>query len=402
MKNTFLIFTIILASMLGSQAEAAQFTIRIPKIPKIEKPNRDQSKPPEPKTEGTTTSSSTSGRGIGSDQPTIIKDSVQVTPHTLGSYRGNFDIWSWTPRIEFSVNGPIASGDQLYAEFTLPTGQVKFDCRTEERQQGYVWKTSCGGPRVPEEHSSLYTGPVSFAIRIRNELAGSDVALFTGKTKVEKVPSSGHGPKAAKQFVYYVNHDWNLPIGYVFLTPNDVYGMKNPRLDVAFWVRGGYQGDFEPHLFYQGKEVGKVYLEGRQVGKPGCDPEVDNSTSHSVAETVPHKAAWVRVRCQFYGVLGWDKSGGDTGLFGPPFQISSNPGEYEVKVLRGNRLARSIKFTVGADGKFDNGIAAANKLGRDRVIVPVQIIGDQDGTWDRTAWSTEAFYANPLIGFRVN
>jgi hypothetical protein len=234
---------------------------------------------------------------------------------------------------------------------------------------------------------------------MRNELAGTDATLLTGKMKVEKAPSNLVGPKAAKGLVYFVNHDWNLPIGYVFLTPNDVSGMKKPMLDVAFWTRGPYVGNFEPHLFYQGKEVGKVYLEGREVGKPVCDPEATIEASQTVADTMPQKAAWVRVRCRFFSVLGWDKSGDDTGLFGPLFQISSNPGEYEVKILRANRLARSLKFTVGADGKFDNGIATTNKLGRDRVIVPVQILGDQDGVWDRTAWKTEAFYGNPLTGF---
>lgn len=64
-----------------------------------------------------------------------------------------------------------------------------------------------------------------------------------------------------------------------------------------------------------------------------------------------------------------------------------------------SQLARSIKFTVAPDGKFDNGIATANKLGSDRVIVLVQIIGDQDGQWNRAAWKTEAFYGNPLTGF---
>ena len=68
-------------------------------------------------------------------------------------------------------------------------------------------------------------------------------------------------------------------------------------------------------------------------------------------------------------------------------------------MLRSNKLARSLKFTVAPGGSFDNGIAKNNKLGRDRVIVPVQIIGDQDGTWDRTAWKTDAFYGNPLTGF---
>jgi hypothetical protein len=42
----------------------------------------------------------------------------------------------------------------------------------------------------------------------------------------------------------------------------------------------------------------------------------------------------------------------------------------------------------------------ALKLGTGRVIVPVTIIGDQDGQWDRMAWKkTEAFYGNPLTGF---
>jgi hypothetical protein len=33
------------------------------------------------------------------------------------------------------------------------------------------------------------------------------------------------------------------------------------------------------------------------------------------------------------------------------------------------------------------------------VIYPVQIIGDQDGVWNKTAWQAEAFYSNPLKGF---
>lgn len=395
MKKAVLFISITLFYLIPVYEAIAQFTIKVPKIPKIEKPNSDQPKQSEPKT----TSSSSTGRAIGSDQPTIVKDTVHATAYTQGNYRGDFDVWSWTPKIEFWVNGPIASGGQLYAEFTLPTGPaIKFDCPTEETQQGYVWRTSCGGPRVPTEQSTLYTGPVSFAIRMRNELAGTDATLFTGKMKIEKAASNLVGPKAAKGFVYFVNHDWNLPIGYVFLT-SDGGDWKAPVLEFAFWIRGAYQGNFEPHLFHQGKEVGKKYLDGREVGKPGCDPDVTIEPSQNVINTMPQKASWVLVRCTFFGVLGWNKSGNAPGLFGPPYQLSENPGEYEVKVLRANRLARSMKFTVGPGGKFDNGIAAANKLGRERVIVPVQILGDQDGLWDRNAWKTESFYGNPLTGF---
>jgi len=86
-------------------------------------------------------------------------------------------------------------------------------------------------------------------------------------------------------------------------------------------------------------------------------------------------------------------------MFGEMFTLANNPGEYEFKVLWNNKLARSIKFTVQPGGKFDNGIATSNQLGSDRVIVPVTIIGDQDGPWNKTAWQSEAFYGNPLKGF---
>jgi hypothetical protein len=334
------------------------------------------------------------------DQPTIAKDSVQVTAFTFNVYRKNYDMWSWVPRLSFRVNGPIPSGGQLYAEFMQPgsTPWVKFDCQTQETQKGYWWKTECGGRDIPEEKSATYTGPVSFAIKLRNELAGTDATLFSGKMKVGKHRSNEHGPKAVNKFVYYVDHDWNLPVGYVFLTADDLKGWDRPILNVAFWVRGEAVR-FDPHLFYQGKEVGKMFYEGTEVGKASCDTEVENNPTHYVEDSVPQKAKWARVRCTFGNVRGWDKTGEAPGMFGSLYLLGSNPGEYEFKLLWNNRLARSIKFTVAPGGKFDNGIAAANKLGSERVIVPVQIIGDQDGQWDRAAWKTDAFYGNPLTGF---
>lgn len=306
------------------------------------------------------------------------------------------------PKIEYVVNGPIASGSQLYVEFTIPgTGPwVKFDCRTEETQTGSWMHTECGGRDIPggEEKSSTYTGPVSFVIKMRNELAGTDSTLFTGKAKVGKVHSNEQGPKAVNKFVYYVDHDWNLPIGYVFLTPDSQKGWDRPDFHVAFWVRGDPY-NFQPHLFYQGKEVGKIFYEGDEVGKSGCESELDNTTTHFVDDSVPQKAKWSRIICNFPNVKGFDKTGEKPGMFGPLYVLGANPGEYEFKLLWNNHLARSIKFTADAKGISDNGIAVANKLGSNRVVVPVQIIGDQDGLWNRTAWKAEGFYGNPLTGF---
>ena len=335
------------------------------------------------------------------DQPTIAKDSIQVTAWTHNFYRKNYDLWSWVPSIKYRVNGPIPSGSQLYVEYTIPGAgpAVKFDCQTGEVQQGYWWETECGGRGIPEDKSSTYTGPVNFAIKMRNELAGTDATLFTGRMKVVKTHSNGAGPKAAGEWVYYVDHDWNLPIGYVYYTRDDVFGWDYPNFNIAFWVRGPAVS-FDPHLFYKGKEVGRLFNDGMQVGAASCGAEVENGTTHFVNTTAtPQEAKWARVVCTFPVVKRWDKTAGGQPNSNEMFMMGANPGEYELKVLWKNRLARSIKFTVGPDGKLDNGIATANKLGNDRVIVPVQIIGDQDGPWDRMAWKTEAFYGNPLTGF---
>src|SRR5438445_13878257 len=79
---------------------------------------------------------------VAQDQPTIAKDSVQVTAFTLSSYKGDFKIFSWVPRLHLRVNGPIASSSQLYAEFTVPgIGRwVKFDCHTQATQAGHWWQ----------------------------------------------------------------------------------------------------------------------------------------------------------------------------------------------------------------------------------------------------------------------
>jgi hypothetical protein len=338
------------------------------------------------------------GTAIAQDQPTIAKDSIQITAFTVSEYKGNYDVWSWVPNMKFRVNGPLASGSQLYVQYTLPTGPwVKFDCDTGNIEKGYWWKTECGGRQI-ETQSTTYTGSVSFTIKMRNELQGTDSTLFTGKMKVGKHKSNEAGPKAANKFVYYIDHDWNLPIGYVYLTPSDVHGWKMPDFHVAFWVRGdAYK--FDPHLFYQGKEVGKKFLEGTEVGRAGCEAEVENNTTHYVEESVPQKAKWARVECDFPNIKGSDTTGETNNIFGEMFTLTKNPGEYEFKLLWNNKLARSIKFTVQPGGKFDNGIAASNQLGSDRVIVPVTIIGDQDGIWNKTAWQTDGFYGNPLKGF---
>jgi len=103
----------------------------------------------------------------------------------------------------------------------------------------------------------------------------------------------------------------------------------------------------------------------------------------------------------FPNIKAWNKTGDDNQtMFGRLYLLSENAGDYEIKILYKGHLVRSIKFAVDAEGKIvDNGIATSNKLGNNRVIVPVQVLGDSDGQWDKMAWKTDAFYGNPLTGF---
>jgi hypothetical protein len=316
--------------------------------------------------------------------PEINWTRIQFRAETLTRYKGDYDVWSWVPHLTFTTTGQLPSGAHYYVEVAQPGGApwMKFDCKWAEYRIGY----ECRSSSELEAQSITAIGVVPFTIKMRNELAGTEATLFTGRAKVEKVITNG-APQP-KQFVYYVNQDWNLPIGIVSIDGNKM-------LNVRFWVRG--EGiHLEPHVFYQGNEIGPVTYHGIRTGGPSCGNELDYGTSQSVAETLPQRAKWQRIQCSFGDVVTAPVEG-YTGLH----VIGEHNGDYEVKVLRNNRLARSIKFTV-ENGKIkDNGIYAANKMGgaTDVLIVPVAILDDQDGPWDKALWKTDAFYGHPLTGF---
>lgn len=416
-RNLMLVTGCLTVMAINIPAAGAQFTLKVPKI-KVEKPKVEQPRPADAGTTVTVDQRAIAGKPSGNnqpasivptDRPTIVKDSVQIRAFTFSSYQKNYDVWSWVPEMQFRVNGPIAGGSRLEVEYTIPGkgSWLKFDCPSEATQAGYSSKTQCGGRQIPEDKGSIHAGPVNFSIRLVNELAGSTADLFTGKMQVGKARSNETGPKFANHFVYYVDHDWNLPIGYVFYERNDNWNegdpmrWSKPSFNVAFWTRGETQGFATPHIFYNGKEVGKLYNDGREVGTPGCGTsEAENNPTHSMTPEAP-VFKWTRWKCTFYNVIPWNKTGDkNETMFGRLHLFNENPGEYEVKIMRGGRLIRSFKFSVDAQGKLvDNRIAASNQLGSDRLVVPVQVIGDFDGPWNRTAWKTDAFYGNPLTGF---
>jgi hypothetical protein len=109
--------------------------------------------------------------------------------------------------------------------------------------------------------------------------------------------------------------------------------------------------------------------------------------------------AYCRSVFTFQKAILWDKEPGvmEPGYY---YEMYKNPGDYEINVLQNGKLARTAKFSFGSDYKIgDNGIAKQNNLGTLRIVVPAQIVGDQDGQWDRNAYKTDAFFGNALSGF---
>ena len=403
-RNLLTTLALVLLACCAIQTATAQLPGGL-KIPKVSKPKPTPTPPattqPAPSGESrpaaqpstpaaTTPAPPAAGTQAPAGGTTLVKTRIQFWPYTLTSYKGEYnDVWSWIPTVRFTTEGPgLPSGANYYVEVAQPGGAawVKLKC-VNTTHGGPTFE--CGDRNDLEKEGTLATGVFPFTVKMRNPLEGAEKTLFTGRAKVEKVLTSGNIPPASKQFVYYSNQDWNLPIGHVYIEDDG-------HLNVRFWIRGEGAGGLEAHLFYRGEEVGLFQKYDQQYGASRCSPDIEFQPTRDAGAAAPQGAKWARVNCPFQTIAA--KPNPDV----PEWHIlGANPGEYEVKVLRNKRLARSLKFSVGPDGKIvDNRIAAGNGMAWDNFIfVPVAVIGEQDGAWDKSAWKAEAFYGHPLAGF---
>ena len=262
-------------------------------------------------------------------------------------------------------------------EITAPnTPVLRHDAYMEAAwNQEKRWKVTAGGGSEPE--NSLAIGvkdkpdTFSFTVGLRNELMETNTIIYEGTFKVGKTYLDPNNEATA---TFYVNDDWRLPIGYLYFE-------EGRGLTLVTWYRGR-PGGVKTYLFHNGKEVAK---------NESCGIGGD-------AEFAPNTIVWWDVECTLVGVYGDAESAANG--YEPNYDLSANPGEYEIKCLAGGKLARVVKFTVNADGSLDNGLAAANELGSDRVMVPVSVKMDVP-QWDKEAWKTGAFYGHPLATFPI-
>jgi hypothetical protein len=292
--------------------------------------------------------------------------------------------WGWTPVVNFKLNGPVAESAIATVEYSLPDGKPWFsmDCELQSKENKVVKTEDCGQNKN-ETKTTFLTGSFGYKIKLTDEVEGTNQVLQTGKIKIGKfLYNPANQPEFNKQFYYYLDNDWRLPIGFVFAQTD--YSGEYQELIVSMWFKGkeAENADYAGFLFFNGKKI-ETYTASTDY------------VSERAVETNPfeyHRRAIkisVNLSCEYPDVHQHK---------GP--KLKDNPGEYELKVTHKGKLVRSVKFTIGKDGfPVDNGIAKNSNLGNNMIIVPVSVLGTLDGTWNKTAWQTEAFWGNTLKGF---
>jgi hypothetical protein len=327
--------------------------------------------------------------------PTLLKRTVAISTRRFLRYWPNpraaepqYNTWSWTPRVSFQILGPVAGGSQLVFEASMPDGKPWMSFNLPTQEAGDDELVTIKGPDMDESElekkAITQVGLFPFKITLKNALAGTNDTIFSGKFKVATYMPDQAIPEYKAKKEFYVVQDWRLPVGFIWYDPS--YDENVPALGVQMWFRGTRSGTkMQGVLFYKGQQVADVMANNEDEISTGVgDPE----------------GRWGLWTFQFARVRGYNNDPSSASRYSEMFFLDKNPGDYEIKVLREQKLARSATFSVGADGRIvDNGIAKQNQLGGIRMVLPLKILGDQDVKYDALSWKTDTLYGNQLNGF---
>ncbi len=308
-------------------------------------------------------------------EPTVDKLGVvfHLKPHTPDKKE-----WTFTPNLRMKIAGPITSSSVIGVEYTLPNGKpwVKVECENvgQTGDDEYLTLNDCGY-RLEDKDGSNQTGVFGFTVKHTDALNSTNKVLFKGKFTVgRQLYNPSKQPDRNKQFYYYVDQDWRLPLAAV----SAVNGDLSQNLHVETWIKGP--------IVDASKINGYLFFNGKQVS--------ETSWSGELRATPPDTGAWEyhQAIMKFPALVSKPVSDGWTA-----HKLWENPGEYEVKIMRDNKIARTFKFTIGPDGKpkETNAVPFADGLRRKGVIVK-GTVDSGDGTWRKDAWKTEAFFHNPV------
>jgi hypothetical protein len=290
----------------------------------------------------------------------------------LRTHRGQAE-WRWTPKISFNLGGNISEAAKISVEFTDPAGKSIFKLDCAHYESGEIqWRTvsDCGND-LEADVAVTNTGVHGFQIKSANAV------LYAGKFPVGKyLFNPAKNPAMNKNFYYYVDYDWRLPVAFV----GSVKDEYTPRqLTAWLWIKGETSSpEAKAYLLYKGKTVSETSF--------GMDQEYIATENNALD--------FSRLRFRFNAML--EKPAGDS--YDGWWKVYENPGEYEIRVERKGVPARTFKFTIGKDGKpVPSGIGKEIAEGHDLTVVPVKIEDTSDGAINQIILKS-GWWGNPISG----
>jgi hypothetical protein len=406
-----------MSAAVSFQTAGAQIQIRLPKIPKPEitsgsgKPT--QPRPEQPKPKERTTSAEQPGSSQGqttggfrhdsrvvegiaytrpqpTNQPVFLRDTIEVQLKTKETYwkvpNQNY-YTSWVPRVKFQLVFNDSAKLRYTAEWFNPDGSPWFsESLNYAHGNGIATMMSEYSDELMQTKAVVTTG--TFGLKVTNSKT-NEVAL-QGKFKVSKILAYPGQAQYRNRAEFFVDNDWNLPIGYVGFTADG--GWSNPPPVVFMWFKGRLEAkDFEARLFLKGEEIASTDDHG-----------IVNVYQYRGEECLRFPDT---CRLQQFGFY-WQKfivENSNWVRHQKPDSIFTRdkPGEYTVKVFHKGLQVREAKFTIESDGKIGrNAFSAQMPLTDHKIVIPVKVMGNLD-KWNPATWKTDAFYGNPIPGFGV-
>jgi hypothetical protein len=404
------LFPTIAILLISAVTGSAQFNIKLPKIPKVDKKaeqtKMDVGRPPDSTNSHTRISSNSVKQKLDKpypmvewpDRPQIIWDTlyIQTANHNKYWKMPNQKSTSWVPTIRFDMDyDPNKFSPEYVAEYFNQDGSLWF--REELRRAGggadkqVLFESNSDMTReIRDIKSSIATGVYGFKISEKN----SNEILFQGKFKVGKFLAGSD----KNTYEFFVDHDWVMPVGYIsfhfseFLRPNALGGFP---LEFNIWFKkdlGPNNHGMEAQLFYKGQQIGTT-ANYHSMFQP--DEQRASGQGHIYSPELHNWRLW-KIRWQ--NVIIDNNGPYNDDIRKKSFLVDKNPGEYTVKVFHKGTQVREAKFAVGSNGRIVDQYSKPAYLTYHKLIVPVTVIGPAE-KYNANAWKTEAFYGNPMSGF---
>ncbi len=303
------------------------------------------------------------------NNPLIIKNSLLIQPSEMSPYSGG-----WTPRFRFLLQGPTPAGGEVIATVNRPDSSdwLTLTIAMNETEDGAL--TNCDMYSYEGDHHTTDTGDFSFTIRLVSELDGIDETLVSGVLNVEQIDEKS----------YHTNHDWLLPLGQLFIDTS--YDADAPPLNASFWYKGGvdmYQ--LGAYLFYNGKRIYGT--------EDSSHATMESKRELTVANSKNYENDYKEISVNFRVVKGYRNC--DYSNMDDWHLLIENPGEYEIKFTIERKPIRSIKFSVGDDGRIEqSGAIMLNQNYVGVMNVDVTVTAKDETDFDRDTLSSKAYYGN--------